>query len=229
MKVDVGVDVDRDGSGEVAVAVDLDEEASSRLPELAAQLRLDDLELAGWEVEGPIVTREGSTLIDVTKTFATPEQATQLLQDVSGASGPFQGLEVARRSSFLATDYTFTGVVDLSEGVEGFVDEELRRSLEGSDLSLARTDLEELTGAPLEETFRFEVRATLPGSLSVEGSGAEEGDTAVWRPVVGERLTLAATSETLHRQRVAWLVASGVALFALVVVLVRGRRRRRDH
>lgn len=228
MKVDVGIDVNRDGSGEVAVAVDLDEEAVSRLPELAAQLRLDDLEVAGWEVEGPTVTTEGSTVIDVTKAFATPEEATQVLQDVSGTSGPFQSLTVARQSSFLATDYTFTGAVDLREGVEGFFDEELRRSLEGSDLSLARADLEELTGAPLEETFRFEVRATLPGSLGVEGAGIEEGDIAVWRPVVGERLTLAASSEAFHRQRVAWLVVSGVSLLALVVVLVRGRRRRRN-
>lgn len=228
MHVGVGIDVERDGSGEVAVNVTMDEEAANRLPDLAAQLRLDDLTAAGWEVEGPTSAPGGSTVIATTKAFATPGEATQLLDDVSGASGPFQSLEVARRSSFLTTDYTFTGAVDLSAGVEGFVDEELRRSLEGSDLSLARADLEELTGAPLEETFGFEVRATLPGSLTVEGEGGEVGDTAVWRPLVGERLTLAATSETFHRQRLAWLSASGAALLAMIVVLVRGRRRRRN-
>ncbi|CAN5164198.1 hypothetical protein BH24ACT1_BH24ACT1_10400 [soil metagenome] len=225
MKVDVGIDVGRDGSGEVAVAVDLDEEAANRLPDLAAQLRLDDLAAAGWDVEGPTATTGGSTLIVATKTFATPEDATQVLRDVSGPSGPLRGFEVVRRSSFLSTDYTFTGVVDLSAGVEGFVDEELRRSLEGSDLSLARADLEELTGAPLEETFRFQVRATLPGSLTVAGTGTEEGDTALWRPVVGERLTLAATSEAFHRQRLAWLGVSSAAMLALIVVLVGSRRR----
>ena len=228
MQVDLGIDVERDGSGRVAVAVTMDQEAADRLPDLAAQLRLDDLTAAGWEVEGPTSTPGGSMVIAVTKPFATPEGATQVLSDVSGASGPFQALEVARRSSFLTTDYTFTGAVDLSAGVEGFVDEELRRSLEGSDLSLARADLEELTGAPLEETFRFEVQAMLPGSLTVEGSGTEEGDAAVWRPVVGERLTLAATSETFHRQRLAWLGASGAALLAMIVVLVLGRGRRRN-
>ena len=228
MHVDVGIDVERDGSGEVAVAVTMDEEAANRLPDLAAQLRLDDLRVAGWEVEGPTSAPGGSTVIAATKAFATPEEATQVLGDVSGATGPFQALEVARRSSFLTTDYTFTGEVDLRAGVEGFVDDELRRSLEGSDLSLARADMEELTGAPLEETFGFEVRATLPGSLTVEGEGVEDGDTAVWRPLVGERLTLAATSEAFHRQRLAWLSASGAALLAMIVVLVRGRRRRRN-
>lgn len=228
MHVDLGIDVERDGSGQVAVTVTMDQAAANRLPDLVAQLRLDDLTAAGWDVEGPTSTPGGSTVIAVTKPFATPQEATQVLSDVSGASGPFQALEVARRSSFLTTDYTFTGAVDLSAGVEGFVDEELRRSLEGSDLSLARADLEELTGAPLEDTFRFEVRATLPGSLTVEGSGTGDGDTAVWRPVVGERLPLAATSETFHRQRLAWLGASGAALIAMIVVLVLGRRRRRN-
>ena len=193
MHVDVGIDVERDGSGEVAVAVTMDEAAANRLPDLATQLRLDDLTAAGWEVEGPTSTPGGSTVIAATKAFATPEQATQVLGDVSGASGPFQALEVARRSSFLTTDSTFTGEGDLRAGVEGFFDEELRRSLEGSDLSPTRADMEQLTGAPLEETFGFEVRATLPGSLTVEGQGTEDGDTAVWRPFVGERLTFAAT------------------------------------
>jgi hypothetical protein len=227
MDVDVGIEVDRDGSGEVAVAVDLDAEVADRLPDLSAQLRLDDLESARWEVEGPTTTAGGSTVITATRSFATPEEATLVLQDLSGAQGPFQGLEVARRSSFLATDYTFTGAVDLSAGVEAFADEELRSRLEGSGFSLETSVLEQAIGAQIDETFSFEVRVTLPGSLTVEGVGVEEGDSVVWNPVVGERLTLAATSETLHRQRLAWLAASGGAFLAMVVVVVLGRRRRR--
>lgn len=226
MQVDLGIDVSRDGSGEVAVAVQLDAEAADRLPDLATQLRLDDLQAAGWDVEGPTPTG-GSTVIRATKAFATPEQATRVLQDVSGVAGPFQGFQVSRRSSVLSTDYTLTGVVDLSAGVEGFVDEELRRRLEGGDLSLETSQLEELTGAPLEETFRFEVRAELPGSVDVGGGGRVEGDTAVWTPVVGERLMLAASSETLHHQRLAWMGVSGAALLLLVVALVLARRRSR--
>ena len=227
MQVDVGVDVERDGSGRVAVAVDLDAEAADRLPDLRAQLRLDDLEAAGWEVEGPTATAGGTTVISATRTFATPEEATRVLQDVSGAGGPFQGLEVARRSSFLTTAYTFTGAVDLGAGVEGFADEELRSRLEGSGFSLGTADLEQAIGAPVEETFFFEVRATLPGSLTVEGAGVEDGDSAVWNPVVGERVTLAASSEALHGQRVAWLALCGAASLAMVVVVVFRLRRPR--
>ncbi|MBA3955844.1 MAG: hypothetical protein H0X58_04185, partial [Acidimicrobiia bacterium] len=61
MQVDLGVDVERDGSGRVAVAVDLDAEAADRLPDLGDQLRLDDLEAAGWEIVGPTATASGST------------------------------------------------------------------------------------------------------------------------------------------------------------------------
>lgn len=226
MQVDLGIDVERDGSGEVVVTVELDAEAADRLPDLATQLRLDDLQAAGWDVEGP--TPAGpSTVIRATKAFATPQQATRVLQDVSGGAGPFQEFEVSRRSSFLTTDYTLTGTVDLSAGVEGFVDEELRRRLEGGDLSLETAELEELIGAPLEETFHFEVRADLPGSVDVQGTGTEEGDAAVWTPVVGERTTLAASSETLHRQRLVWMGVSGAGLLAVVVAVVVGRRRSR--
>lgn len=227
MQVDVGIDVDRDGSGLVTVAVDLDAEAADRLPDLSAQLRVDDLKAAGWEVEGPTATASGSMSITVSKAFATPEEATRVLEDVSGAAGPFQGLELVRQSSFLSTDYTFTGVVDLGAGVDAFADEELRSRLEGSGFSLETPELEQAIGAPVEDTFSFEVRATLPGSLTVEGAGTKAGGTAVWNPVVGERLTLAATSEALHGQRVAWLAVCGAASLALIVVTLLGRRRRR--
>jgi hypothetical protein len=230
MQIDVGIDVERDGSGELAVAVDLDAEAADRLPDLAAQLRLEDLGAAGWVVEGPTTTAGGSTAITATRAFNTPEEATRVLQDVSGAQGPFQGLELVRRSSFLATDYTFTGVVDLAAGVEAFADEELKSRLEGSGFSLETPVLEQAIGAPVEETFSFEVRASLPGSITVEGSGVEEGDSIVWNPVVGERLALAASSEVLHGQRLVWLAASGGAflvMVVMVVVVVLGRRRQR--
>ncbi len=227
MQIDVGIDVERDGSGEVAVAVNLDAEAANRVPDLKDQLRLDDLEAAGWEVEGPTATAGGSTAIIATKAFATPEEATRVLQDVSGARGPFQGLELARRSSFLATDFTFTGVVDLSAGVEAFADDELRSRLEGSGFGLETVVLEEAIGAPVEDTFSFEVQATLPGSIAASGAGVEVGDRVVWNPVVGERLTLAAASQTRHLQRLAWLAVTGVAILAMVIVVVRGRRHPR--
>lgn len=226
-QVEVGLDVERDGSGRVAVAVELDAEAADRLPDLSSQLRLDDLETAGWTIEGPSVVEGGSTVVSATRAFATPEEATQVLGDVSGAGGPFQGLQVARRSSFLRTGYTFTGAVDLGAGVEAFADDELRRRFEGSGFSLGTADLERALDAPVADTFSFEVRATLPGSVTVEGAGAEDGEGVVWRPVVGERLTLAASSETLHRQRVTWLAVSvGAALFMAVVVALGHRRRR---
>lgn len=227
MQVELGVDVERDGSGRITVAVDLDAEAAERLPDLAGQLRLDDLEAAGWEVEGPTATAGGATALTATRAFSTPEEATRVLGDVSGAGGPFQELEVARRSSFLTTDYTFTGAVDLTAGVEGFADDGLRSLLEGSGFSLGSTDLEQAIGAPVDETFFFEVRATLPGSITVEGAGVEDGAGVVWSPAVGERVVLAARSEMLHRQRAAWLALCAAAFLAMVVVVVFGRRRRR--
>lgn len=225
--VDVGLDVEADGSGQVAVAVELDAEAAGRLPDLATQLRLDDLVAGGWTVDGPRPVPGGAQAIVARRSFSTPGEATQVLGQLGGPDGPFRQLELRRQSSFLATDFTFTGAVDLSAGVDAFADPELRALLEGSGFSLETAALERTLGAPVGDSFRFGVRISLPGRPTVEGPGRDEGGTVEWALPVGERTTLAATSELVHQQRLAWLAVSATAGIAAVVVLAAGRRRRR--
>ncbi len=223
--VDVGLDVAAEGSGTVQVQVALDPEAAGRV-DLIDQLRTDDLERAGWTVAGPQRRDDGATVVTATKGFASPAAAAEVLQEVSGAGGPLRDFELSRRSSFLSTAFAFDGLADLSAGVEGFTDEELRRALEGSGFSLAGADLEEVLGAPVEDTFRFEVRAALPGEVQVAPPGTEHDDGARWRPVIGEQVALSATSRLLHTERLAWLATAGLWALGLVVILARNRRRR---
>lgn len=227
MDVEVGVDVARDGSGQVLVAVELDPEAAGRITDLADQLRVDDLKVAGWDVDGPRRQPDGSTTVRASKSFATPEGADEVLNEISGADGPFRGFELERQPSFLATNYAFVGEVDLTAGLEGFGDEELRRRLEGSGVGLGTAELEQLAGAGIEETFGFEVRTRLPGSITAQGTAASGGDALVWQPQVGERTPLAATSRVLHTERLVWLGASAAAAVGLVALLVRRVVRRR--
>ncbi len=225
--VDVGVDVAPDGSGTVQVEVAFDPEAAGRI-ELVDQLRTDDLERTGWMVAGPQRTDDGATVVTATKAFARSDDADEVLQEVSGAQGPLREFTLERRSSFLSTTFTFDGLVDLSAGVEGFGDEELRQALEGSGFSLERVDLEKAIGAGLEETFRFEVHTYLPGALRAGAPGIETADAVVWRPAVGEQVALSATSRLWHTERIIWLAIAALCALALVVVLVRNRRRRRQ-
>ncbi len=226
MGVDVGFDVARDGSGEVQVAVTLDAEASGRV-DLADQLRVDDLQRAGWTVAGPQRTDDGSTVVTATKSFATPEAAAEVLEEVSGPDGPLRDFEVARRSSFLSTTYAFDGLVDLSAGIEGFSDDELRVALQGSGFSLAGAELEEAIGGEVADTFRFEVHTQLPGALSAPPPGLVTADGAVWRPAVGDSVPVSATSKLLHTERLVWLALAAASALAAAVVLARNRQRRR--
>lgn len=210
----------------VQVDVTLDAEAAGRV-DLADQLRVDDLERAGWTVAGPQRTDDGSTVVSATKPFATPQAADEVLEEVSGAGGPLRDFDVTRRSSFLTTTYAFEGQVDLSAGIEGFSDDEIRTALEGSGFSLAGAELEEAIGGAVADTFLFEVSTLLPGDTDAVAPGAVTPEGAVWRPGVGEQVTLRATSSLLHAERLIWLAVSGTSALALVVVLAARHLRHR--
>ena len=216
IQVDVGVDVDVDGSGGVRVAVAFDEEALRQVDDLSGQLVLDDLEAAGWTVEPPTEQPDGGTVVAAGKPFATASELAQVMEELGGAGGPFRNFTVARETGVLTTTYTLEGEVDLTAGVEGFSDEDLRQRLQGSGFGLDRASLERETGTPLEQLFDVWVTADLPSG------GAE------FRAPVGERTIVEATSRQLHAERVVWFSVAAVSVLALVViVLLRARNRPR--
>ncbi|MBW3646090.1 MAG: hypothetical protein KY441_11385, partial [Actinobacteria bacterium] len=131
IQVHVGVDVDGDGSGAVRVAVTFDEEALRRVDDLSEQLVVDDLEAAGWTVEQPTEGPDGTTVVAAEKPFATTAELGQVVEELGGAGGPFRNFTVERQTGVLTSTYTLEGEVDLTAGVEGFGDEDLRQRLQG--------------------------------------------------------------------------------------------------
>lgn len=215
----VRVDVEEDGSGTVTVAVGLDEEALGRIPDLADQLRVDDLERAGWDVTGPAEEDDGLTWVRAVKRFASPEEATAVVAEVAGAEGPFRGFTVRRERSLARTELHVEGTADLSGGVEVFSDPALATSLGG--LPFGR-ELPELLGdVPLAEAVRVTVVVGLPGDVDAEGASEEAPGLALWDvPVGGPAVDVAAASSEVRTTTVAWLAVAGVAGLALVVVLL---------
>ena len=231
LRINVAVDVNEDGSGVVRVAVGLDEDAVRKVPDLANQLELDDLVEAGWRITGPAEEADGFTWIRASKPFATPDQASAILDEISGPEGPFRDFKVERRRGFLKTEFDFVGTVDLTAGVEGFSDDALRERLGGSSFGVDPADIEEMAQAALDEVFVFRVAALLPGEVESNAPIAVTGG-AVWEPSLGEAATFRATGERWN------LVPIGLALLALtaggalaVLLAVRagrwGRQRRR--
>ena len=72
VKVLVDTKVNRDGSGTITVSVGLDEAALAQVGDLRSQLRVSDLEAAGWKVTGPAHEADGDTWVRASKSFADP-------------------------------------------------------------------------------------------------------------------------------------------------------------
>lgn len=179
--------------------VGLDAQALRAAPDLAAQLRIDDLRQSGWSVTGPTREGDGLTWVRASKPFSTPAQATAVMNELGGPQSPFQNLVLHQTRTLLKSKTAFSGVVDLSGGLSGFIDPDLRAKV-GDDFKLD------------DSAFRFEVTARLPG------------ETKVWRPPVGQRTVLQASAQGWRLVPV--LPATGALVCATLAAGLTLRRRR---
>ena len=94
-KVDATVDVTigPDGTGSVAVTAVADAEVVQQAPGLAADLRFDDAEAAGWTVEGPTATPDGGLRVVLTHPVTSAADATNVLNSLGP---PFVGMKLDR-------------------------------------------------------------------------------------------------------------------------------------
>jgi hypothetical protein len=234
VRTEVSVDVRESGSGMVEVAVGLDADAVERLPDLDSLVRVADLEDAGWTVIGPDPNADGMTWFRLTKPFATAEEATAILEEISGPDGPFQDLRLTRERFFGRTDFEFEGTVDLTGGLAAFSDAALAASLEGQPLGEPIEQIEQRMGAGAAEVFLFELGVRLPGEMESNAPDTVSG-SAIWRPSLADAAPtdVAATSRTFRRGSFVALAVAGAAVLLLAIWLVvhvarRRHRRRRE-
>ena len=220
LQLDVNVAVEEDGSGSVEVVVGVDRDGIERIGgDLGAVLALDDLTDAGWLVEGPDEEEDGFTRVRFRKTFANPEEAAGIFEEVAGEDGPFQDFAVRRDSSFAKTEWGFRGRVDFSGGVEAFGDDELAAELDGEPLGQTQEEIEERLGEALSRIIQVRVVVRLPGDVTSNAT-TKAGNGAVWQVGFGDgSIDLAADGE---EQRTATLVGVGVAAACLAILLFYG-------
>ena len=216
--VSVGVDAHADGSGQVRAAVRLDRDAASQAPDLASQLKVDDLRTAGWKVTGPVAVAGGWVEVRAEHPFANPAEAAAVVDQLSGPTGPFRRFRLTRSRSLLKTRSRFTGEVDLSAGAASFGDPVLREKL-GSPLGVDQAALERRLGASLSKVFKITVAARLPGHVSSNAPVAA-ANGAEWRPQLGERVTLVASSEQWNTRTLAFGSVSILGALALLSLLL---------
>ena len=99
-RVDVVVEivVGEDGSGTVTVEATFDADAVAAMPDLEALLRLDDLEAAGWQLEGPAAA-DSVVTVTATKDVPSAGQFQQVLDEIAGP-GVFDDVTITADSAF---------------------------------------------------------------------------------------------------------------------------------
>lgn len=218
VRTEVTVQLEEDGSGTVEVAVGLDDEALTELPDLdqdgvgdAADLslvaRVDDLEATGWTIGEP-ESEDGVTWIRATKPFGTPEQAVEVLDELTGPEGPLREWDVKRQRSFGQTEFRVAGIVDLSAGLEAFGDAGLAQGLDGEPFGEDVTLIEQRYGQPIGDLVGLELAVVLPGA------------TESWTPELGSPAATIEARSTRYDWPVLLLAGAAVACFlALTGVL----------
>ena len=214
------MDAKQNGSGVVRAGVGLDDDALRQIPDLAQQLRVDDLKRAGWIVVGPRKESDKRTWVRATKPFASPTGAAKAMTELNGPNGPFKNFRLTRKHSFLRTKTSFSGTVD-RVGARGLADAQLQQQLGGSgvDPNVLQQQLDQL----VNRTVRLEVVAQLPGSISSNAPTSVSGGV-VWRPKAGEQAHLTASSTAWDLRPI---IFGAIAIVLAIGAFILWRRTRR--
>ncbi|MBK9180278.1 MAG: hypothetical protein IPM45_12095 [Acidimicrobiales bacterium] len=216
-RVDVQVDLDvaEDGSGTATVAVAADQEILDGAPGLLDQLRFDDLQAAGWVVEGPAALPDGGAVVLLSKPFASAAELPAVLGELNGPAGPLRDVSLTVEHPWARTRWELRADVGVDGAVDAFTDAELVAALGAPPLE------EAMAGRSLDDVLGLTVRVSLPGEVSATTPDLE-GGTATWTPVLGSggATTLEASAQEWRRATVVWTGVAAAAVLALLVVLL---------
>jgi hypothetical protein len=233
-RLDINIDVamTADGSGTVTVSGRADPELVAKAPSAFADVRLDDVRHAGWQVSDPAKAADGSISLTMTKPFSTPDEATAILAELNGPGGPLRGLSVRLDRSFAHVASGLTGEAELTGGLGAFSDSALAQAVGSEPLAGVVTQ-------PVSDVLGLTVTARLPGRVvSANGDIAESRDSVSWRPSLadGSATAMSAQFELIDQgardarrnSRLAWgalAVYLAVILAVVLAVIVVMRRR----
>lgn len=228
----VSLRVEPNGSGTVTVTVTADKNVVAKAPNLAADLRTDDLEQAGWKVTGPDETDDGGLVVVLEHPFRTPAEATAALSQVNGPSGPLHAVSVARSGTATNSTWTLAGRLEVTGGLQAFIDGATLQLVGGApyaeDIRAMGMDLGDAVGITFD--------ASLPGKVETSTGLPVEG-VLTWKvPMDGSATDVATTATNVDvASSVAgvgrWIVAALLVAWILgalaLFVMVQNARARR--
>ena len=216
-EVDVGVDIDvaENGSGTVSLGVSLDRAAAEALGDLANQIDLDDLALAGWEVSGPAREADNLLWLRATKPFGSAEELPSILAEIAGPD-VFRGFELRRRAEFAEQTWDVAGQVDPAAAFPELLD---TLAFNRGFAERIRSAVGESGGGSLTSGVTMRLSIDLPGELR---SG---GDVYTWTALDENSSTsssavrLTATKENTTARTLRLVGLAAAALFVLALLL----------
>lgn len=228
----VSLHVEPNGSGRVTVVAVADAEIVAKAPNLAADVRVDDLKSAGWKVSGPTATDDGGLTITLERPFRTPAEATSILSQVNGAAGPLRSVALGRQGSSSNSTWTLTGSLEVAGGLAAFADDATIQLLGGAPYA----EEVKASGLDLGDAVGFTFNATIPGKVE-STTGLTSNDAVTWKvPMDGSVTDIATTVKNVDvassiagvgRYVILFLLVVWVAGVVILLAMVRNSRSRR--
>ena len=219
------VNVAENGSGTISVVVAADADAVRNAPELATSLNVDDLRAAGWTVDVQNPTANGGLSVVAARTFATVDEASLFLTQLSGDNGPLRNITLTRTGGVNDASYQFSGVGGLPKGLAGFADADALTALGEAPVAAALAEqggvLGDVLGVSLALTLPGEPGVTSETTATITPRQADDSSTTFTWNLALDSSDSPLTAFTRDRDvsaMVAWYVARG--LLALMIVLV---------
>ena len=231
----VTLQVEPNGSGEVAVVATADAAMVQAVPDLRDSLAINDLKDAGGSVSDVADTEEGGMQVRVSRDFDNPEQASALLNSLSGQFGPFRNMSVLRSDKETDSRWDLAGTLQVNGGLNAFADPALLKLIGGAPFE----DRLSQSGVDIGQAVGVTFVAILPGDL-VSTTGIETDRGVQWQvsfdgstqdvATVTQNTAVAATVARVFSPILMWLLIAWLAAMAMLsgaVVYYRARRSRR--
>ena len=229
----VSLTVKPNGSGEVTVVITADKDIVTKAPNLAADLRTDDLVEVGWEVTKPVKTKTGGLTVTLVRSFRNPAEANIALSQVNGPKGPLHEMVVTRTGKDTNSQWSLAGRLEVTGGLEAFIDD-AGLELVGAAPYLANV---QEAGLDLGDAVGITFTATLPGDIEQSTGVKGEGLVSWAVPMDGSKIDIATTTTNVDVvssiSRVSKVLLLGllvlwIAATIVLLLLVGNARQRRS-
>lgn len=226
----VALHVQGNGSGRVVVTVTADAAVAKAAPDLAGDVRNDDLTAAGWRTIGPDETEDGGLTVSFERPFRNPEEATAVLAQVNDSRGPLKQLALVRGGKESNSTFTLSGRLEVNGGLEAFADDAAIKLLGGAPYAAQVS----ATGEDLGKILGITFEAHMPGTVKSTTGNQAEGVIS-WRvptdgtptdiATVTNNVDIAANIARVAKWAVALLFVLWVGATLVLSAMVAMRRR----